>query len=93
MADRWKWGRTVRIAYFSQELPQMDTEQRVIDYVKDIGEYVQTKEGRISASQMLERFLFTPGNAVFSGRKAVRRREEAPLSAWDPAVKPQFPRP
>lgn len=38
----------------------MDTEQRVIDYVKDIGEYVQTKEGRISASQMLERFLFTP---------------------------------
>lgn len=53
-------GETVRIAYFSQELPQMDTEQRVIDYVKDIGEYVQTKEGRISASQMLERFLFTP---------------------------------
>ena len=53
-------GETVRIAYFSQELPQMDTKQRVIDYVKDIGEYVQTKEGRITASQMLERFLFTP---------------------------------
>ncbi|HJA44074.1 MAG TPA: ABC-F family ATP-binding cassette domain-containing protein [Candidatus Dorea stercoravium] len=53
-------GETVRMAYFSQELPQMDTEQRVIDYVKDIGEYVQTKEGRISTSQMLERFLFTP---------------------------------
>lgn len=53
-------GETVRIAYFSQELPQMDIKQRVIDYVKEIGEYVQTKEGRITASQMLERFLFTP---------------------------------
>ena len=53
-------GETVRIAYFSQELPQMDIKQRVIDYVKDICEYVQTKEGRITASQMLERFLFTP---------------------------------
>ena len=53
-------GETVRIAYFSQELPPMDIKQRVIDYVKDIGEYVQTKEGRITASQMLERFLFTP---------------------------------
>ena len=53
-------GETVRIAYFSQELPQMDAARRVIDYVKDIGEYVQTKEGRITASQMLERFLFTP---------------------------------
>nr|WP_191384215.1 ABC-F family ATP-binding cassette domain-containing protein [uncultured Lachnoclostridium sp.] len=53
-------GETVRIAYFSQELSQMDIKQRVIDYVKDIGEYVQTKEGRITASQMLERFLFTP---------------------------------
>ena len=53
-------GETVRTAYFSQELPEMDTEQRVIDYVRDIGEYVQTKEGRVSASQMLERFLFTP---------------------------------
>ena len=38
----------------------MDTNQRVIDYVKDIAEYVQTRDGRISASQMLERFLFTP---------------------------------
>lgn len=38
----------------------MDTNERVIDYIKDIAEYVQTKEGRISASQMLERFLFTP---------------------------------
>ena len=38
----------------------MDDRQRVIDYVKDIGEYIITRDGRISASQMLERFLFTP---------------------------------
>ena len=36
------------------------TASGVIDYVKDIGEYVMTTEGRISASAMLERFLFTP---------------------------------
>ena len=53
-------GETVRIAYFAQELPELDTRQRVIDYVREIGEYVQTRDGRITASQMLERFLFTP---------------------------------
>jgi ATP-binding cassette subfamily F protein uup len=53
-------GETVRIGYFSQEIPHMNTDQRVIDYVKDIAEYIPTKDGRISASQMLERFLFTP---------------------------------
>lgn len=53
-------GETIKIGYLAQEEPDFDTSQRVIDYVKDIGEYVQTKEGRISASQMLERFLFTP---------------------------------
>lgn len=53
-------GETIKIGYLAQEEPVFDTSQRVIDYVKDIGEYVQTKEGRISASQMLERFLFTP---------------------------------
>ncbi len=53
-------GETVKIGYLAQEEPDMDTSQRVIDYIKDIAEYVQTSEGRISASQMLERFLFTP---------------------------------
>ena len=38
----------------------MDENQRVIDYVKDIAEYISTRDGRITASQMLERFLFTP---------------------------------
>mgnify|MGYP001623826771 FL=1 len=53
-------GETVRIGYFAQEEPEMDPSKRVIDYVKDMGEYFRTGEGRISASQMLERFLFTP---------------------------------
>ena len=53
-------GETVRIGYFAQEEPEMDPSQRVIDYAKDMGEYFRTGEGRISASQMLERFLFTP---------------------------------
>lgn len=53
-------GETVKMAYFAQEVPFMNPNQRVIDYVKDIAEYIPTKDGRISASQMLERFLFTP---------------------------------
>lgn len=53
-------GDTIKIGYLAQEEPDMDTDQRVIDYIKDIGEYVQTREGKITASQMLERFLFTP---------------------------------
>ena len=57
---RVELGETIKIGYLAQEEPDMDTDRRVIDYVKDIGEYVQTREGRISASQLLERFLFTP---------------------------------
>lgn len=53
-------GETIKIGYLAQEENEMPKNVRVIDYIKDIGEYVQTKEGRISAAQMLERFLFTP---------------------------------
>ena len=53
-------GETIKIGYFVQEEQEMDDRQRVIDYVKDIAEYINTKDGKISASQMLERFLFTP---------------------------------
>ncbi|MEF2953660.1 MAG: ABC-F family ATP-binding cassette domain-containing protein [Blautia sp.] len=53
-------GETIKIGYFAQEEQKMDDNQRVIDYVKDIAEYITTKDGKISASQMLERFLFTP---------------------------------
>ena len=53
-------GETIQLGYFAQEVPDMNTEQRVIDYMKDVAEYLPTKDGKISASQMLERFLFTP---------------------------------
>ena len=53
-------GETVRIGYFAQEEQHMDDGQRVIDYVKDIAEYITTTDGKISASSLLERFLFTP---------------------------------
>ena len=53
-------GETIRIGYLAQNVPDMDGRQRVIDYIRDVAEYVPTKEGRITASQMLERFLFDP---------------------------------
>ena len=51
-------GQTIRIVYFSQENEYMDASMKVIDYVKEVGEYVTTSDGKITASQMLERFLF-----------------------------------
>ena len=51
-------GQTIRMGYFSQENEYMDASMKVIDYVKEVGEYVTTSDGKITASQMLERFLF-----------------------------------
>lgn len=53
-------GETVNIGYYAQEAEGMDPNEKVIDYIKDTAEYIQTEDGYISASQMLERFLF-PG--------------------------------
>ena len=53
-------GQTVRIAYFRQENEELNNEERVIDSIKDIADYLPTTEGLISAAQMAERFLFTP---------------------------------
>ncbi|USB32254.1 ABC-F family ATP-binding cassette domain-containing protein [Paenibacillus sp. YPG26] len=54
-------GQTVKLGYFTQEHQEMNEEQRVIEYIKDEAEVVTTAEGsRITASQMLERFLFEP---------------------------------
>ncbi len=54
-------GQTVKLGYFSQENEDMDESLKVIDYIRNVAELVQTKDGTISASQMLERFLF-PGS-------------------------------
>lgn len=51
-------GQTIKIGYFSQENEYMDESLKVIDYVKEVGEYITTSEGKITASQMLENFLF-----------------------------------
>ena len=51
-------GDTVKIGYFSQEIEDMNSNQRVIDYIKDVAEYIPTKDGLISASKLLEQFLF-----------------------------------
>ncbi|MDE6232327.1 MAG: ATP-binding cassette domain-containing protein, partial [Lachnospiraceae bacterium] len=53
-------GDTVKIGYFTQEVRNMPSDIKVIDYVRNIAEFLPTKDGRISASKMLERFLFTP---------------------------------
>lgn len=51
-------GQTIRMGYFSQENEYMDDSMKVIDYVKEVGEYIATSDGKITASQMLENFLF-----------------------------------
>lgn len=61
-------GQTIRIGYYTQEIEQtkeagiayMDPKLRVIDYIKNTAEYVRTKDGLVSASAMLEKFLFPP---------------------------------
>ena len=58
-------GQTVKMGYFSQESEDMDGSLKVIDYIREVAEYVQTKDGSISASQMLERFLF-PSSAQYT---------------------------
>ena len=51
-------GDTIKIGYFSQEIQDMNSSQRVIDYIKAVAEYIPTKDGLISASKLLEQFLF-----------------------------------
>jgi ATP-binding cassette subfamily F protein uup len=54
-------GQTVHIGYYDQESRALNDEQRVIDYIRDVAEYVTTNEGvQVTAGKMLERFLFTP---------------------------------
>ncbi|MEH7500527.1 ABC-F family ATP-binding cassette domain-containing protein [Neobacillus drentensis] len=54
-------GQTVKIAYYTQESEDMDENKRMIEYIKETAEIVETSDGKtISAAQMLERFLFPP---------------------------------
>ena len=62
-------GQTVKIGYYAQEISAddkidgiqyMNPELKVIDYIRNTAEYVKTSDGEASASQMLEKFLFSP---------------------------------
>lgn len=53
-------GDTVKMGYFSQECESMDLSLKVIDYIRETAENIRTPDGVITASKMLERFLFTP---------------------------------
>jgi len=59
------FGGTVRIGYFTQEGRELDPTQRPYDYIHEIASEIHTKEGRLSATQMMERFLF-PSDLQFS---------------------------
>ena len=54
-------GQTVKLGYYAQEIDDtmMHPEQRVIDYIRDVAEYITTEDGQITAARMLERFLFS----------------------------------
>lgn len=62
-------GQTVRIGYFSQENEDLDGNQRVIDAMTSIAEYVHTTDGLISASNMLDKFLFPPSQQFMKVEK------------------------
>lgn len=51
-------GETVKIGYYAQECDSMDPTLRAIDYIKETAEFIKTETGYISASQLMERFLF-----------------------------------
>ncbi len=51
-------GETIKVGYFSQDSSHMDEGMKAIDYVREAGEYVDTGDGKISASMLMERFLF-----------------------------------
>lgn len=51
-------GQTVKIGYFSQENEYMDESLKAIEYIKEVGEFIRTADGLVSASNLMERFLF-----------------------------------
>ena len=53
-------GQTIKIGYFGQENEALDEQKRVLDYIKDVAEFIRTPDGLVSATMMCERFLFTP---------------------------------
>lgn len=57
-------GQTVKIGYYAQEVTHMDPNMRVIDYVREVAEFVPTTEGSVSAAKMLERFCLKEASSI-----------------------------
>lgn len=51
-------GETIKIGYFSQDNSHMEESMKAIEYVREVAEFIQTPDGKISASALMERFLF-----------------------------------
>ncbi len=52
------YGETVKLGFFKQTADELDKDQRIIDVIREISDDIQTKDGKLSAAQMLEQFLF-----------------------------------
>lgn len=74
-------GQTVKIGYYAQEIgeTEMSPDQKVIDYIRDVAEFVRTKDGQVSAAKMLERFLFE-GKAQYGLLKKLSGGEKRRLN-------------
>lgn len=76
-------GQTIKIGYYTQEIETdqqggiayMDPQEKVIDYIKNTAEFVRTEDGLVSASAMLERFLFPSSQQYSKIEKIVRWRK------------------
>ena len=73
-------GETVKIGFFTQEFPKVALNVRLIDFMRDIAEYVETPDGRFSASPDLRTIPLPAGCAVYPGGSALRRRKAAAVS-------------
>ncbi|TDL34795.1 ABC transporter ATP-binding protein [Jeotgalibacillus sp. S-D1] len=70
-------GQTVKMAYFSQEIIDMNVNMRMIEYIREGAEIIETEDGTASAAQMLERFLFPPsahGTPIYKLSGGEKRR-------------------
>lgn len=52
------YGETVKLGFFKQTADELDKDKRIIDVIQEISDDIQTKDGKLSAAQMLEQFLF-----------------------------------
>ncbi|KIL48870.1 hypothetical protein KP77_20810 [Jeotgalibacillus alimentarius] len=70
-------GQTVKIGYFSQEIEEMDQTMRMIEYIRESAEAIETADGTVSPSQILEQFLFPPevhGTPIYKLSGGEKRR-------------------